>query len=449
MSDNPQPTTHNSQPTYDICVLGLGYIGLPTSSIFATKGKKVLGVDVVPSVVETINNGKIHIEEPDLDILVRAAVQSGSLKAALKPEVAEVYIIAVPTPFIQNGDGSKIPDLKYVEAASRSIAKVAPDNALIILESTSPVGTTEKVKEWVEEERGCELGVESCEVGGTAQRTTHNPQPKKNHNPQPTTLMYVHCPERILPGQMLKELVTNDRIAGGLTPEAAERARELYRVFCTADIYLTDARTAELAKLTENAFRDVNIAFANELSMICDHLGIDVWELIQLANRHPRVNILQPGPGVGGHCIAVDPWFIVDAAPEQARLIRTAREVNNRKPEYVIEQVRAKAERFKKAKVACFGLAFKANVDDLRESPALQIVRQLAKESDVELLLVEPHIRELPEDLRSRASFVDADIAVRDADILVLLVDHREFTRVPKTKLAEKVVLDTRGIWRS
>ncbi len=265
-----------------LCVLGLGYIGLPTASIFATKGRRVLGVDVSAAVVETINSGRIHIQEPDLDVLVRAAVQSGNLKAATTPAAAEVFIIAVPTPFIASADGARVPDLSFVEAAARSIAPFVAAGNLIILESTSPVGTTEKVKGWLE----AELTKLGRQVDG---------------------LLYAHCPERILPGQMLKELVSNDRLCGGLTPAAAEKARDLYATFCTAQIFLTDARTAELAKLTENAYRDVNIAFANELSLICDKLGIDVWELIRLANRHPRVKILQPGPGVGGHCIAVDP----------------------------------------------------------------------------------------------------------------------------------------------
>ncbi|MEY3813001.1 MAG: hypothetical protein RL495_948 [Verrucomicrobiota bacterium] len=262
-----------------LCVLGLGYIGLPTASIFATKGRRVLGVDVSASVVETINSGRIHIQEPDLDVLVRAAVQSGNLKAATQPAPADIFILAVPTPFLASADGARVPDLSFVEAATRSIAPFVAAGNLIILESTSPVGTTEKVKAWLEAEFA-KLG---RQVDG---------------------LLFAHCPERILPGQMLKELVSNDRICGGLTPAAAEQARDLYASFCTAQIFLTDARTAELAKLTENAYRDVNIAFANELSLICDKLSIDVWELIRLANRHPRVKILQPGPGVGGHCIA-------------------------------------------------------------------------------------------------------------------------------------------------
>lgn len=407
---------------YDICVIGLGYIGLPTSSIFATKGKKVLGVDVVQDVVDTINDGRIHIEEPDLDILVRAAVQSKNLTAATKPQPASTYIIAVPTPFERLEDGSLDPDLSYVKSATQAIAPVVKQGDLIILESTSPVGTTEMMRDWLLAEISGRLTAED--------------------------LHFAHCPERILPGQMLKELVTNDRIAGGLTPEAAEKARELYEIFCTAEIFLTDARTAELAKLTENSFRDVNIGFANEMSMICDELNIDVWELIGLANRHPRVNILNPGPGVGGHCIAVDPWFIVAKCPERARLIRTAREVNDSKPRHIIEQVQERAVRFRKPIVACLGLAFKADVDDLRESPALEIAAELA-ELDNELIVCEPYVSALPARLAGKASLEPAEEAISRADIVVLLVDHRPFKRIPKRVLDQRVVIDTRGCWTS
>lgn len=405
---------------FDICVLGLGYIGLPTASVFATKGKRVLGVDVSATVVETVGQGRIHIEEPDLDILVRAAVQSGNLTTATKPAAADVYIIAVPTPFRRDGELA-LADLSYVEAATRSLATVIKPGALVILESTSPVGTTEKVRDWLHDELGADRGDESYH--------------------------FAHCPERILPGQMLKELVSNDRIAGGLTPEAAERAKELYETFCTADILVTDARTAELAKLTENSFRDVNIAFANELSMICDKLDIDVWELIRLANRHPRVNILRPGPGVGGHCIAVDPWFIVAAAPEQAKLIRAAREINDSKPHHVVEQVRGRAARYRKPVIACLGLTFKADVDDLRESPALDIVCELARHKAGRLLIVEPHIDALPSALAGKAELTTAEEAIAAADIVLLLVDHRPFKRIPKRLLDQRAVIDTRGCW--
>ncbi len=403
-----------------LCVLGLGYIGLPTASIFATKGRRVLGVDVSASVVETINSGRIHIQEPDLDVLVRAAVQSGNLKAATKPAAADVFILAVPTPFVVSADGARKPDLSFVEAAARSIAPAVAAGNLIILESTSPVGTTEKVKGWLE----AELAKLGRKVDG---------------------LLYAHCPERILPGQMLKELVSNDRICGGLTPAAAEKARDLYATFCTAQIFLTDARTAELAKLTENAYRDVNIAFANELSLICDRLGVDVWELIRLANRHPRVKILQPGPGVGGHCIAVDPWFIVDAAPAEARLLRTAREVNDSKPHHVVAQVRAAAG--PAAVVACLGLAFKANVDDLRESPAVEIAAHLAA-AGLKVLAVEPHVAALPKALQGRAELVPLADALARASVVVLLVDHRAFAGLTLAQLAGKKLIDTRGVIR-
>jgi UDP-N-acetyl-D-mannosaminuronic acid dehydrogenase len=398
-----------------LCVLGLGYIGLPTASIFATKGRSVLGVDIAPEVVATINSGRIHIQEPDLDVLVRAAVQSGNLRAATAPAGAETFIIAVPTPFMVDATGARRPDLSFVEAAARSLAAVVAPGNLIVLESTSPVGTTEKVKAWVEDE----LRRRGRAVDG---------------------LLYAHCPERILPGQMLKELIANDRIVGGLTPEASARAKALYEIFCAAQIFVTDARTAELAKLTENAFRDVNIAFANELSMICDRLGVDVWELIRLANRHPRVKILQPGPGVGGHCIAVDPWFIVDAAPAEARLLRTAREVNDAKPGHVLARIRAQVA--PGAAVACLGLAFKANVDDLRESPALDIAVHLTAEG-YRVLAVEPHITTLPTVLAGRAELVDLAAALARADAVVLLVDHRAFASLTLADLAGKALIDT------
>ena len=413
----------------DVCVIGLGYIGLPTASIFATRGKRVVGVDVVQRVVDTINRGEIHIEEPDLDVLVRAAVHTGNLRASLAPQPSGVFIIAVPTPFKATATNSKAPDLAYVESAARSIAPVVQAGNLIILESTSPVGTTELMRNWLWDEvskiRPVELPV-LCD-----------------------TVLFAHCPERILPGQMIKELVSNDRICGGLTQQAAETARELYQIFCTGEIFLTDARTAEMCKLTENAARDVGIAFANELSLICDHVGIDVWELIRLANRHPRVKILQPGPGVGGHCIAVDPWFIVDAAPHLSRLIRTAREVNDGKPHHVVGQVTALAAGFRDPVIACLGLAFKADVDDLRESPAVEIVHELALKNIGRLLVVEPHTQVLPKQLDGLGLTLQSlDAAIAAADIVLLLVNHREFVRFDRASLAGKVLLDTRGVWR-
>jgi UDP-N-acetyl-D-mannosaminuronic acid dehydrogenase len=415
---------------YDICVIGLGYIGLPTASIFATKGKKVLGVDVVEHVVRTINDGRIHIEEPDLDILVKAAVQGGNLRAAIAPAEAGVYIIAVPTPFRATAANPRAPDLTYVESATRALAPVVPAGALVILESTSPVGTTESIRDWLADELA---KVRPAEAEALA-----------------ASLQYAHCPERILPGQMLKELVSNDRIAGGLTPEAAVRAKTLYQAFCSAEIFLSDARTAELAKLAENSFRDVNIAFANELSMICARLKIDVWELIRLANRHPRVKILQPGPGVGGHCIAVDPWFIVDAAPGEARLIRTAREVNDHKPHFVLHQIEAACGGRPRPVIACLGLAFKPDVDDLRESPAMEITAELARRGDAQIIAVEPHVRELPALLAKlpNVRLAGVEEAVRGADVVVLLVNHRCFADIDRSLLQGKAVVDTRGFWR-
>jgi len=413
---------------YDICVLGLGYIGLPTASVFATKGKRVLGVDVRAEVVDRLNAGQAHFEEPDLDTLVKAAVNSRQLMAATKPAAAHAYIVAVPTPFNNEQDGRKTPDLSYVEAATRSLASVVVPGCLVILESTSPVGTTELMRDWLMDERR-----------------------KQGLSAEPEDFLFAHCPERILPGQMMKELVSNDRICGGLTPKASEVARTLYSCFCSAQIFVTDARTAEMSKLTENSYRDVNIAFANELSMICDELKINVWELIELANRHPRVKILQPGPGVGGHCIAVDPWFILDAAPKAARLIRTAREVNDHKPHHVIDQIKASADRFKKPVIACLGLAFKADVDDLRESPSMDIVEDLVKENIGTVLVVEPHVRALPKRLAALQpppQLTGLQEAFEAADIVVVLVNHREFIAFNPLELNCKVIIDTRGIWR-
>jgi UDP-N-acetyl-D-mannosaminuronic acid dehydrogenase len=408
---------------YDICVVGLGYIGLPTASIFAARGKKVYGLEINPKIVATINSGQIHIVEPDLDVLVRAAVQSGNLVAGAEPVDADTFIIAVPTPFLDGRD-YPAPNLKHVEFASRSIAPNISESSLVVLESTSPVGTTEKVRDWIAEERA------------------------KRRMPMVSGAQFAHCPERILPGQMLKEIVSNDRICGGLTPEAAVRARDLYGIFCNGDIHLTDARTAEMVKLTENASRDVQIAFANELSIVCDRIGINVWEVIRLANRHPRVKILQPGPGVGGHCIAVDPWFIVDAAPDVTQLIRAARAVNDRKPLWVLEKVRGMASRFKKPVIACLGLTFKADVDDLRESPSMSIVNALAQLPDAVLLVDEPYVIELPPSLRrENVRKVPANAAIAAADIVVLLVNHKQYSTLDRKTLDTKVLVDTRGMW--
>jgi UDP-N-acetyl-D-mannosaminuronic acid dehydrogenase len=413
-------------PINKIAVIGLGYIGLPTASILATKGYDVLGVEINEKTVDTINAGKIHIVEPDLDILVKSAVNSGNLRASLTPEEADVFILAVPTPF-KNGDqnNEKIPDLSYVEAAAKTVAPFLKEGNLVILESTSPVGTTERVKAILGEHRPDLLN--------------------SDINAQSSGKIFVaHCPERVLPGQILRELVDNDRIIGGIDRPSAVKARDLYKTFCSGQIHLTNARTAEMAKLVENSFRDVNIAFANELSMICECLGINVWELIELANRHPRVNILQPGPGVGGHCIAVDPWFVVAAAPEQSRLIRTAREVNDHKPHWVLDKVIAKAVRFKNPVIGCLGLAFKANVDDLRESPALDITREIIASGIGEVLVCEPMVNG---DIKE-FGLLPLEEVLQRSDILVVLVDHDEFKNVDGELLKEKIVIDTRGIWR-
>ncbi|MEM8948904.1 MAG: UDP-N-acetyl-D-mannosamine dehydrogenase [Pseudomonadota bacterium] len=393
-----------------VCVLGLGYIGLPTASFLATKGCQVIGVDVSSDVVDTINRAEVHIVEPELDVLVRSAVHSGNLRAQTEPSAADVFFITVPTP-VQD---DRMPDLSYVRSASRAIAPYVEPGNLVILESTCPVGTTEDlvVETLIEE------GVDVAEG-----------------------VLVAHCPERVLPGRILTELVQNDRIVGGINEQSTKAAADFYRQFVSGEVFETSARLAEMTKLTENTFRDVNIALANELSIICDKHDIDVWELIRLANRHPRVNILQPGPGVGGHCIAVDPWFVVASAPEQARLIRTAREVNDHKPSWVIDKVKAKADRFKQPTIACLGLAFKADVDDLRQSPAIEIVRGLEKDDVGRLLVCEPNIKS-----HGDLKLVSLSDAITQADIILLLVDHKEFKSLNPQRLQDKIIIDTRGV---
>ncbi|TWH28758.1 MULTISPECIES: UDP-N-acetyl-D-mannosamine dehydrogenase [unclassified Aminobacter] len=397
-----------------ISVIGLGYIGLPTAAVFASRKTKVIGVDVSTRAVETINQGKIHIIEPDLDVLIHAVVTEGWLRATTIPEPADAFLIAVPTPF---KDGNQ-PDLTYIEAASKAIAPVLKSGDIVILESTSPVGATEAMAGWLAEARP-----------DLTFPQTHG---------ESSDIRIAHCPERVLPGHVLRELVQNDRVVGGMTPKCSQAAVDLYKIFVEGDCIVTDARTAEMCKLTENSFRDVNIAFANELSLICDKLDIDVWELIGLANRHPRVNILQPGPGVGGHCIAVDPWFIVSRTPEEARLVRTAREVNDAKPRWVIAKVKEAIGTFllenpdrtaRDVTIACFGLTFKPNIDDLRESPAVEIAHELARTLESRMLFVEPNVEELPEKLAGREK-VDIATAVEEADILLLLVAHNEFKKL-------------------
>ena len=352
-----------------ICVMGLGYIGLPTASLLATKGFTVTGVDVSQKVVDTINKGEIHIVEPDLDILVKSAVHSGNLSASLEPVEADVFIIAVPTPFKDGGPdhiSGKKPDLSYIEAATKKISPFIKPGNLVILESTSPVGTTDEVVAEILKQDGHSIGED---------------------------VYIAHCPERVLPGRILIELVENDRVVGGINEESTAVTVEFYERFVRGAVLPTTAKTAEMVKLTENSSRDVQIAFANELSMVCETETINTWEVIELANRHPRVNILQPGPGVGGHCIAVDPWFIVDRSPECSNLIRTAREVNDAKPGWVIERVKRCADKFKSPVIACLGLAFKADVDDLRESPASDIVKKLQEENIGQLMVCEPNLK--------------------------------------------------------
>lgn len=411
-------------PFKKVSVIGLGYIGLPTAAVIASRGLEVIGIDVSENAVNTINEGKVHIVEPDLDMVVQAAVTMGKLRASLTPEPAEAFMIAVPTPFKEG----KKPDLSYIEKAAQAIAPVLEKGNLIILESTSPVGATEKLTAWLQELRP----------------DLYFP----GHSSHAADMYVAHCPERVLPGRVLEELVSNDRIIGGMSAACSEKAIELYNVFVRGNCFVTGARTAEMAKLTENSFRDVNIAFANELSVICDKLKINVWELIALSNRHPRVNILSPGPGVGGHCIAVDPWFIVDSAPDEARIIRTARETNDAKPYFVIDKVKQAADEFKRPVVACLGLAFKPDIDDLRESPALDIVKILADQGVGEILAVEPNISALPSDLEnSSVNLVSLDAAMEKCNIVVVLVDHRQFKLLDISDIASKVLIDTRGLF--
>ena len=413
-------------PFAKVSVIGLGYIGLPTAAMLANRGVEVIGVDINERSVQLVNEGKVPIVEPDLDIAVRAAVTMSKLRAVTTPEPAEAFVIAVPTPFAEN----HTPDLRYIEAAARSLAPVLAKGNLVVLESTSPVGTTDRFCGWLAQLRP-DLTFPN-EVGENAD------------------IQVAYCPERVLPGRVLLELVANDRIIGGMTPLCAQRAQDLYQIFVQGVCHLTDAKSAEMVKLTENAFRDVNIAFANELSLLCERHDLDVWEVIDLANRHPRVGILKPGPGVGGHCISVDPWFLVDSAPDLARLIRTAREVNDSKPEYVLAKVRTIAQRFKEPVIACLGLAFKPDIDDLRESPALHIAERLADLQLGQLAIVEPYISELPASLRGRNQVRLSEMApaIKPADIVLLLVDHKQFRRVDRQSLREKVVIDTRGLWR-
>jgi len=396
-----------------LCIIGLGYIGLPTATMFASHGVSVVGVDISQKAIDTINQGKAHIIEPDLDQAVKDAVNSGRLKAQLTPEVADYYIICVPTPFKEQ-PGIPDPDITYVVDAAEKIAPYLRDGAVIIIESTSPVGTTDIVDQVFRDK-----GVQA-----------------KYH--------LAYCPERVLPGKILHELIHNDRVVGGLTPEAASKAAELYRKFVQGRIVETTAKTAEMCKLTENSYRDVNIAFANELSLICDKEGIDVYELINLANLHPRVKILQPGCGVGGHCIAVDPWFIVSRDPENAQLIHTARKVNDHKADWVVEKIDQAVKEFREENdreplIACLGLAFKPDIDDLRESPALHITGALVGRS-YDVVAVEPHIEE-----HGSLKLVPLEDALSRADILVGLVSHTAFKNAD---FKGKILFDFCGLSR-
>lgn len=415
-----------------ISVIGLGYIGLPTAAAFASRKKKVVGVDVNQHAVDTINRGAIHIVEPDLDRVVKEAVDGGFLQAVTTPLPADAFLIAVPTPF----KGDHEPDLAYVVAAAKSLAPVLKKGDLVILESTSPVGATEQMALWLAEAR------------------TDLSFPQDAGEDADINIAY--CPERVLPGQVMVELIQNDRVIGGMTPKCSARASALYKIFLEGECVITNSRTAEMCKLTENSFRDVNIAFANELSLICAEQGINVWELIQLANRHPRVNILQPGPGVGGHCIAVDPWFIVAQNPQQARLIHTARLVNDGKPLWVVDRVKvavadcmaATNKRASEVKIACFGLAFKPNIDDLRESPAVEVTHLIAEWHVGETLAVEPNVEQLPKALAGQVSLKEISVALQQADVIVMLVDHKEFKAIKSADVKQSWIVDTKGVWR-
>jgi UDP-N-acetyl-D-mannosaminuronic acid dehydrogenase len=410
-----------------VAVVGLGYIGLPTAACLATRGVDVVGVDVNEATIKSVANGEVPFVEPDLSAAVSGAVAMGRLTATQEMPEADAYIIAVPTPFEENHRA----DLHYVRAATEAIAPKLRGGEVVILESTSPPGTTHSISQWLAELR---------------------PDLVLPHASEGVPDVYVaHCPERVLPGRIMIEMVTNDRVVGGITPRCAEKAASVYRVFTQGQIVISDAASAEMAKLVENAYRDVNIAFANELSLISEDLELDVWEVIRLANHHPRVNVLTPGPGVGGHCIAVDPWFIVGADPDRSQLIKRAREINDFKPVHVAEQVAAKTARFVNPTVACLGLAYKANIDDLRESPAIEIVRHLARSCpDLDVRVSEPHVNLLPHELEELANvrLEPACDAIAAADIVVLLVGHDHFKSLSRSRLAGKVVYDTVGFWR-
>ena len=408
-----------------VCVIGLGYVGLPTAAILAARGVEVIGVDVDAGRVSEVNSGVPFTPEPELDTLVRGAVAAGTLRAESRPRAADAFIIAVPTPC----GADHVPDFSYLRAAAGSLAPVLVAGNLVVLESTSPVGTTEQLSAWLAERR----------------RDLSFPHTAGERS----DVRVAYSPERALPGRMLHELVHNDRVVGGVTDACAAAAAGLYRLFLRSHCHLTTARTAELVKLCENAYRDVNIAFANEMSLVCDALDIDPWELIELANGHPRVDVLQPGPGVGGHCIAVDPWFIAYSAPERTPLIQAARQVNAGKPLWVVEQVVVACAGLAEPTIACLGLAYKADVGDLRNSPAVAVVERLQASCAGRLLVVEPYVAALPAELAGdgRTELVSLRTALAGASVVVLLTDHREFRDVDPNLLAGKRVIDTRGTW--
>lgn len=419
------PNTTDSRAFGKVSVVGLGYIGLPTAAFIASKGIPVVGIDVNQDAVDSINAGTVPFFEPGFGELLARVVEDGTLSAQTEQIDADAYIVCVPTPFREDHSV----DIKYIRAASEALAPYLKPGALVVLESTSPPGTTEDMAKHLIELRP-DLSLDDGDENA---------------------IFVAHCPERVLPGKIMEEMENNDRVIGGLTPKGAQLARDLYATFCTADLLLTNATTAEMAKLTENSFRDVNIAFANELSLICDRLGIDVWELIELANHHPRVNILQPGPGVGGHCIAVDPWFIVSAAPDEAKLIQTARNVNDGKPQWVIDQVLKALEGKENPVVAALGIAFKNDIDDLRESPSLEIVKRLGVDNpQLDIRVVEPNVEALPPVLSNLSNLTkqDSEEAIAAADVVLLLVNHRQFVEFDQSLLEGKTVIDTKGIWR-
>ncbi len=401
-----------SEVVHDVCVLGLGYVGLPTAAVLATRGQTIAGVDTRIDVVTTINEGKIHIVEPELDALVRAAVAAGTLRAFTEPQPASAFLICVPTPF----QADHQPDLTYVEAATRALVPALRPGNLVVLESTSPPGTSRDLVAKILAEAGFVAGRD---------------------------VFVAHAPERVLPGAVIREVVENHRVVGGVPPACTEAAATFYERFVTGEVLRCTADTAELVKLSENAFRDVNIAFANELSNVCEHLDLDVWEVIRLANRHPRVNILRPGPGVGGHCIAVDPWFIVAAAPDRTPLLQAARRVNDARPHQVVASVQSLATRFRRPKIACMGITYKPDIDDIRESPALEVVRELVRASFGDVVVVEPHLKKCPIE---GAPLEDAESALRTADIVVILVAHRAFSRLRRELFNRPSVLDTVGL---